>query len=102
MDLSSQQNKPPERLPRALKEDVKSELDRLETIGVIAEVSRPTDHEWVSAFVVERKRTESFDCTWASIQGPSTRLSKGLRTQSQLLMTNNCTTLNRLCFENPS
>ena len=42
------------RLPLALQEDVKSELDRLETIGVIAKVSRPT--EWVSALVVERKK----------------------------------------------
>ena len=33
---------------------MKSELDRLETIGVIAKVSRPT--EWVSALVVERKK----------------------------------------------
>ena len=45
---------PAGRLPFALKDDVKAELDRLGAMGVMANVYEPT--EWISALVVEKKK----------------------------------------------
>ena len=44
---------PPRRVPFALKEKLKSELDRLEGLEIIREVKEPTD--WVSSLVVVEK-----------------------------------------------
>ena len=54
------------RLPLAVRDDVKAELDRLEEIGVITQMSKPTD--WISALVVERKKNGKLRFAW--IQGP--------------------------------
>ena len=44
---------PPRRVPLALKSKLKDELDRLEALGVITKVTKPTD--WVSNLVVAEK-----------------------------------------------
>lgn len=44
---------PPRRVPLALKSKLKDELERLETLGVITKVTKPTD--WVSNLVVAEK-----------------------------------------------
>ena len=44
---------PPRRVPEALKEDLKTELDRMLRLGVIKKVEEPT--EWVSQLVVAKK-----------------------------------------------
>ena len=44
---------PPRRVPLALKSRLKDELDRLEALGVITKVTKPTD--WVSNLVVSEK-----------------------------------------------
>ncbi len=44
---------PPRRVPLALRDRLKDELDRLETVGVITKVTKPTD--WVSNLVVAEK-----------------------------------------------
>ncbi len=44
---------PPRRVPIALKDRLKNELDRLEALGVITKVTKPTD--WVSNLVVAEK-----------------------------------------------
>ena len=44
---------PPRRVPFALKEKLKSELDRLEGLEMIREVKEPTD--WMSSLVVVEK-----------------------------------------------
>ena len=44
---------PPRRVPLALKSKLKEELDRLEALGVITKVTKPTD--WVSNLVVAEK-----------------------------------------------
>ena len=44
----------PRRVPVALKEPLKAELQRLETLGVIVRQDAPT--EWVSPIVVAHKR----------------------------------------------
>ena len=44
---------PPRRLPLALQDEVKEELERLVDIGVITPIDEPSD--WVSGMVVERK-----------------------------------------------
>jgi hypothetical protein len=46
---------PTRRVPTALKEQFKEELDRLETLGVIARVDKPTP--WVSSVVVTMKKS---------------------------------------------
>ena len=46
---------PTRRVPTALKEKFKEELDRLETLGVIARVDKPTP--WVSSVVVTTKKS---------------------------------------------
>jgi hypothetical protein len=46
---------PTRRVPTALKEQFKEELDRLETLGVIARVDKPTP--WVSSVVVATKKS---------------------------------------------
>lgn len=45
---------PPRRVPFALKDKLKSELDRLEGLQMIRKVNKPT--EWVSSLVVVKKR----------------------------------------------
>ena len=45
---------PVRKVPVALKEPLKEELDRLEKMGILAKVEVPTD--WISAMVVARKR----------------------------------------------
>ena len=44
---------PPRRVPLALKSKLKDQLDRLEALGVITKVTKPTD--WVSNLVVAEK-----------------------------------------------
>ena len=46
---------PTRRVPTVLKEKFKEELDRLETLGVIARVDKPTP--WVSSVVVTTKKS---------------------------------------------
>ena len=43
----------PRRCPIALKDEIKRQLDRVEEMGVISRVSKPTD--WVSSLVYSRK-----------------------------------------------
>ena len=45
------------RVPAALRDDVKNELDRMENMGIIRKVSEPT--EWVNSMVVVRKPNKS-------------------------------------------
>ena len=45
---------PPRRIPFALQDAVKSKLDRMQAIGVVAPVTEPTD--WVNSMVVVRKQ----------------------------------------------
>jgi hypothetical protein len=45
---------PPRKVPAALREQVRAELDRMVNLGVIAKQDEPTD--WVSSMVVVRKR----------------------------------------------
>ena len=45
---------PTRRIPTALKDDYKQELDRLTSLGVIAPISKPTS--WVSSVVVATKK----------------------------------------------
>ena len=44
---------PPRRVPLAVKDDLKNELDRLESLGIFEKVVQSTD--WVSALVVVQK-----------------------------------------------
>jgi hypothetical protein len=44
---------PPRKVPAALREQVRAELDRMVNLGVIAKQDEPTD--WVSSMVVVRK-----------------------------------------------
>ena len=46
--------KPPRKIPIAMKEAVKSELDRMEKLGVVQKVEEPT--EWVSSMVAAKKK----------------------------------------------
>lgn len=46
--------RPAHRIPLAMQDRVKAELDRMETLGVITPVSEPTD--WVSSMVVTHKK----------------------------------------------
>ena len=45
---------PPRKVPFALKERLKAEVDRMETIGAIKNVTEPT--EWVSSIVITEKK----------------------------------------------
>ena len=50
--------KPPRKIPVALEESVKKELDRMEQEGVITPVSEPTD--WVSQMVAQKRKMGRF------------------------------------------
>ena len=59
------------RVPVALREPLKSELNKLQTMNVIAQVEEPTD--WVSNVVIARKkkrRSENLHCPTCAEQGP--------------------------------
>ena len=47
----------PRSVPAAIRDSVRAELDRLEKVGIIARVQKPT--EWVSSMVVARKKNGS-------------------------------------------
>ena len=49
--------KPPRSIPESMKSDVKKELDRLESTGVIAKVDKPTD--WVNQMAVAEKKNKN-------------------------------------------
>ena len=53
---------PTRKVPIAIKEKLKEELDRLEGLNIITPVNVPTS--WISTTVVTLKRMEMSDCVW--------------------------------------
>ena len=53
---------PPCRVPVALREPLKEELQRMETLGVIMKATEPT--AWVHSLVIARKRTTKLEYAW--------------------------------------
>ena len=73
----------PKRVPFAVRDRLKSELDKEESLGVIVKVDEPTD--WVNSITIVEKKNGSLRSAWIPVT--STKLSNANTTPVRLLMT---------------
>ena len=65
---------PPRKVPIAMKSKLKNELERLENLGVIAAVDKPT--EWVSNLVLATKKSGELRVYRPKISEPGIKMRK--------------------------